>query len=102
MTEESEECDEMFSETDDGEWDISDEDDDDLRSASAKDQDKVTANMKEMKSFQLSLLLYFVDFRPVMVVAGESVHPASYMNCSLFGNTFQYKLVLFKNQSINL
>ena len=37
MTEESEECDEMFSETDDGEWDISDEDDDDLRSASGKD-----------------------------------------------------------------
>ena len=37
MTEESEECDEMFSETDDGEWGISDEDDDDLRSASGKD-----------------------------------------------------------------
>ena len=62
-----------------------------------------------MKSFQLSLLLYFVDFRPVrsvtgsnMVVAGESVHPTSYMNCILFGNTLQYKLVLFKNQSINL
>ena len=30
MTEESEEYDEMFNEVDDGEWDISDDDDDDL------------------------------------------------------------------------
>ena len=60
MTEVSEECDEMFSEVDDGEWDI--RDDDDLRSNSGKEQDKVTANIKEMKRFQLSLLLCFVDF----------------------------------------
>ena len=62
MTEESEECDEMFNEVDDGEWDISDNDDDDLRSDSGKEWDKVTANIKEMKCFQLSLLLSFVNF----------------------------------------
>ena len=62
MTEVSEECDEMFSEVDDGEWDISDDDDDDLRSNSGKEQEKVTANIKEMKRFQHSLLLCFVDF----------------------------------------
>ena len=37
MTEESEECDEMFNEVDDGKWDISDNDDDDLRSDSGKE-----------------------------------------------------------------
>ena len=37
MTEESEECDEMFSEVNDGEWDINDDDDDDLRSNSGKE-----------------------------------------------------------------
>ena len=37
MTEVSEECDEMFSEVDDGELDISDDDDDDLRSNSGKE-----------------------------------------------------------------
>ena len=35
MTEESEECDKMFNEVDDVEWDISDEDD--LRSDSGKE-----------------------------------------------------------------
>ena len=62
MTEESEECDEMFSEVNDGEWDINDDDDDDLRSNSGKEQDKVTANIKEIKRFQLTLLFCFVDF----------------------------------------
>ena len=52
----------MFSEVNDGEWDISDDDDDDLRSNSGKEQDKVTANIKEIKRFQLSLLFCFVDF----------------------------------------
>ena len=37
MTEESEEYDEMFNEVDDGEWDISGDDDDDLRSDSGKE-----------------------------------------------------------------
>ena len=36
MTEESEEYDEMFNEVDDGEWDISDDDDNDIRSDSGK------------------------------------------------------------------
>ena len=52
----------MFSEVNDGEWDISDDDDDDLRSNSGKEQDKVTANIKEIKRFQLTLLFCFVDF----------------------------------------
>ena len=37
MTEESKECDKMFNEVDDGEWDISDDDDDDLQSDSGKE-----------------------------------------------------------------
>ena len=37
MTEESEECNEMFSEVNNGEWDISDDDDDNLRSNSGKE-----------------------------------------------------------------
>ena len=36
MTEESDECNEMFSEVDDGEWDTSDNDNKDLRSDSGK------------------------------------------------------------------
>ena len=31
ITEESEDCEEMFHEVDDGEWDVSDDDDDDLQ-----------------------------------------------------------------------
>ena len=37
MTEDSEECDEMFNEVDNGKWNISDEDDDELRSNSEKE-----------------------------------------------------------------
>ena len=37
MTEESKECDKMFNEVDDSEWDISDDDDDDLQSDSGKE-----------------------------------------------------------------
>ena len=32
------------------------------QSDSKKEQDKVKANIKEIKLFQLSLLLFFVDF----------------------------------------
>ena len=95
MTEESEECDKMFNEVDDGEWDISDDDADDLQSDGGKEKYRVTGNIKEMKRFHLSLLC-FVDFLAIrsvmvfyMVVAGESVHPTSFMNYSLFENTFQ-------------
>ena len=51
MTEGSEECGEMFNEVDDGEWDIRDDHDDEVRSDSGKEWDKVTAI--EMKRFQL-------------------------------------------------
>ena len=37
MTDESKECDEMLNEVDDGEWDISDDDDEDLRGDSGKE-----------------------------------------------------------------
>ena len=37
MTEESKECDKMFNGVDDGEWDISDDDDDDLKSDNGKE-----------------------------------------------------------------
>ena len=62
ITEESEDCEEMFHEVDDGEWDISDDDDDDLRGDSEK------KNTREMKRFQLSWLLCFADFCPVLNV----------------------------------
>ena len=39
MTEESKECDEMFNEVDDGEWGISDDNDDDFLSDSRKEYD---------------------------------------------------------------
>ena len=41
MIEDSEECDEMFNEVDNGEWDISDGDDDDLRSDVKKNRIKL-------------------------------------------------------------
>ena len=41
----------MFSEVDNGEWDTSDDDGYDLASDSEKNQDKVKANIKEMKLF---------------------------------------------------
>ena len=41
----------MFNEVDDGEWDIRDDHDDEVRSDSEKEWDKVTAI--EMKRFQL-------------------------------------------------
>ena len=37
MNEKSEECEKIFNEVDDGEWDISDDNDDDLRSDSEKE-----------------------------------------------------------------
>ena len=37
MNEKSEECETIFNEVDDGEWDISDDNDDDLRSDSEKE-----------------------------------------------------------------
>ena len=61
MAEESEECDKMFNEVDDGEWDISDDDANDLQSDGGKEKDRVTGNIKEIKRFHLSLLC-FVDF----------------------------------------
>ena len=67
---------------DDGEWDISDNDDDDLRSDSWKEYDKVKTNIKEIKFFQLSFLFCFVHFwsvHSVMVsytlIAEEGEHP---------------------------
>ena len=51
MIEDSKECDKMFSEVDDGEWDISDDNDSELQSHSKKDWDKFMANVKEMKIF---------------------------------------------------
>ena len=61
MIEDSKECDKMFNEVDDGEWDISDDNDSELQSHSKKDWDKFKANVKEMKIFKVSLLC-FVDF----------------------------------------
>ena len=52
----------MFNDVDDGEWNISDVDDDDPRGDIEKEQDKVKANIREMKHYQLSLSLCFVDF----------------------------------------
>ena len=37
MNEKSEECEKIFNEVDDGEWDVSDDNDDDLRSDSEKE-----------------------------------------------------------------
>ena len=62
MTAESDECDEMFNDVDDGEWNISDVDDDDPRGDIEKEQDKVKANIREMKHYQISFSLCFVDF----------------------------------------
>ena len=62
MAEESEECDEMFNEVDDGKCDVRDDDDDDFRGDIEKEQGKVKTNIREMKRFQHSLLLCFVDF----------------------------------------
>ena len=44
-------CDKMFIEVDDGEWDITDDNDNELQSDSQKDWDKFKANVKEMKIF---------------------------------------------------
>ena len=41
----------MFNEVDDGEWDTLDDDDDDVQSDSEKEQNKVKANIKEIKLF---------------------------------------------------
>ena len=41
MTKDSEECDEMFNVVHNGKWDISDDDDDDLRSDSGKNRIKL-------------------------------------------------------------
>ena len=59
MIEDCEACDKMFNEVDDGQWDTSDDEDNDLRSNTKKESDKVKANIKEMKLFSTFVIVMF-------------------------------------------
>ena len=61
MVEGSEKCDKMFNEVDDGKWDISDDNEDGVKSNSEKEYDKVKANIKEIKLFSTFIILLIFD-----------------------------------------
>ena len=67
MAEESEECDEMSNEVDDGEWDISDDDDDDLRRDSGMNRIKLQQISKKLNVFNFHYCYVLLLFNPSVV-----------------------------------
>ena len=64
MAEDSEECDEMSNEVDDGEWDISDDDDDNLRSDSGMNRIKLQQISKKLNVFNFHYCYVLLLFNP--------------------------------------
>ena len=67
MAEDSEQCDEMSNEVDDGEWDISDDDDDDLRSDSGMNRIKLQQISKKLNVFNFHYCYVLLLFNPSVV-----------------------------------
>ena len=67
MAEDSEECDEMSNEVDDGEWDISDDDDDDLRRDSGMNRIKLQQISKKLNVFNFHYCYVLLLFNPSVV-----------------------------------
>ena len=67
MAEDSEQCDEMSNEVDDGEWDISDDDDDDLRSDSGMNRIKLQQISKKLNVFNFHYCYVLLLFNPSIV-----------------------------------